>query len=89
MRRKKKTINQFPVDFPLKVIGKDEDDFEEFVLTIVRKHFANLTESAVSSRTSKDGKYLAVTVKLIAESKEQLDALYLDLSKQDRILMAL
>lgn len=89
MARKKKTITQFPIDFPLKVIGKDEDDFEGFVLSIVRRHFPKIPENAMSSRKSKDGNYLAVTVNLLADRKEQLDALYLELSKHERILMAL
>lgn len=89
MARKKKTKPQFPAVFPLKVIGKNNDNFEEFVLSIVRKHFANLADNAVSSRTSKDGNYLAVTVNLTADRKEQLDALYMELSKHERVLMAL
>ncbi|MGE5224400.1 MAG: YbeD family protein [Omnitrophica WOR_2 bacterium] len=89
MARKKKTITQFPIDFPLKVIGRDEDNFEDFVLSIVKRHFPEISKNAVSSRKSKDGNYLAVTVNLLADRKEQLDALYLELSKHERILMAL
>jgi uncharacterized protein len=43
----------------------------------------------VTSRPSRGGKYLAVTVTFVAESRPQLDALYLEISQTKRILMAL
>ena len=80
---------KYPCSFPIKVFGKVEDAFESFVVAIVRKHVPELPEENVTSRMSAGGRYLAVTATFIAYSREQLDALYTELSTHDRILMVL
>ena len=82
-------VFEFPCPFPIKVFGHDQDNFEEFVVSIVQRHIPQLGTDAVTTRPSRDGKYVAVTVTFTAENLEQLDALYLDLSGQQRILMLL
>ena len=79
---------EFPLIFPLKVIGRNADDFEGFVVSVVKTH-APLSAQTVSTRLSQGGKYLAVTVTFVAESREQLDAIYLELSGNKRVLVAL
>lgn len=83
------SLLQFPCKFSLKIFGIASDQFEIEVLSIVRKHVKDLTEDAIRNRRSKDGKYLAITVTITATSKEQLDALYQDLSASPQVLMAL
>jgi hypothetical protein len=85
----RKDIFEFPCLFPIKVFGQDQDDFEAFVVSVIRRHVPQLDPQAVATRPSRDGKYLAVTVTFTAESLEQLDALYLELSGQQRVLMLL
>jgi putative lipoic acid-binding regulatory protein len=79
---------EFPLVFPLKVIGLNHNDFEAFVVSIVHTH-APLSAHTVTTRPSQAGKYLAVTVTFVAESREQLDAIYQELSGNKRVLMAL
>ncbi|HEY4723266.1 MAG TPA: DUF493 domain-containing protein [Anaerolineae bacterium] len=43
----------------------------------------------MTSRTSNGGKYLSVTATFIADSREQLDGLYQELSDHARVLMLL
>lgn len=83
------TLFEFPCSFPLKVIGRGVDGFEDLVLPIVRRHVPDLDEDAVTSRPSRAGRYLALTITFIAESKEQLDALYCDLGAHERVVMVL
>jgi hypothetical protein len=78
---------QFPCSFPLKAIGAGVDDFEALVVSIVRRHAPGI--DAVASRPSAGGKYLGVTVTFVAESREQLDALYRELSAHPRVVMLL
>ena len=59
------------------------------MLDIVRRHVPDLPEDASHSRLSRGGKYLAVTVTFVAESREQLDALYRELSAHPRVVMLL
>jgi uncharacterized protein len=79
----------FPCSFPLKVFGHDTGDFEALVLEVVRRHVGGDEDLAVTSRPSSGGKYLAVTVTFTAESRQQLDALYFELSQNQRVLMTL
>jgi len=76
---------EFPGTFPLKTIGVGVEDFEALVVAIVRKHVPGFAGDAVSSRLSSGGRYLAVTTTFIAESREQLDALYIELSSHARV----
>lgn len=79
----------FPCEFLIKVFGFASDQFEKETLTIIRKHVAELKENALKHRLSKDGKYLALTITITAESQEQLDQIYRDLSANPLVLMAL
>lgn len=80
---------QFPCDFPIKVVGKANPEFETFVYTTVHKHFPHLMEGSLQTRLSKDGSYLAITVVVPATSKEQLDALYSELTANEQVIIAL
>lgn len=80
---------KFPCEFPIKVVGLASEEFETFVLTTIRKHFPDIAEAALQMNPSKDGKYLAITVIVNAESKEQLDATYMDLTSNKLVLIAL
>jgi len=79
----------FPCSFPLKVFGHDRDDFEALVVSVVRRHVTDDEELEVYSRRSNGGRYLAVTVTFTAQSRQQLDGLYLELSQNERVLMTL
>ena len=83
------TLLSFPCEFPVKIVGLASDTFEVAVLSIMTTHFSDITEGAIKSRNSKGGKYLSLTIMVTAESQEQLDAMYRDLSAHDAVLMAL
>ncbi len=82
-------VIEYPIDFPLKVIGVDEVDFEPFVVEIVRRHVPDLLEENIISRLSSGNRYRAVSFQFIAESRAQVDALYAELSSQARVLLIL
>ena len=84
-----KSAIPFPCDFPIKAMGHATGNFEITVLEIVRRHAPDLTEGAFKSRPSSNGKYLSVTVTIRAESRKQLDAIYMDLTACEHVLMAL
>ena len=79
----------FPCVFPVKVMGANQDDFEHLVLAIIQKHATLAAEKAVTSRLSKGGKFLSLTVHIHAENQAQLDAIYRELSAHERVLMML
>jgi putative lipoic acid-binding regulatory protein len=83
------SLLEFPCDYPIKVMGRAEPGFDMMVVELVRRHAPDLKEGAVSSRPSRGGKWVSVTVTLRAESKSQLDAIYLDLTTHEKVVMAL
>lgn len=83
------TLLTFPCSFPLKVIGKDEQDFTSLVVAIVRKHVPQLRDDSVQRTLSGGGKYVSLTMIFTAESKEQIDALYRELSEHESVLVVL
>ncbi|MEN4041941.1 MAG: DUF493 domain-containing protein [Anaerolineaceae bacterium] len=82
-------VLKFPTSFPLKVIGRNEDDFETYVVRLVARHVPYLDGGEVSSRQSSQGKYLSVTLTFIAESRAQVDAIYMDLTASQRVVFVL
>lgn len=80
---------EFPCNFPVKAMGLAGTDFDLLVVEIVGRHAGPLREGAVSSRPSSNGKYVSVTVVIQAQSKQQLDAIYNELTAHERVLMAL
>lgn len=79
----------FPCDFPLKVMGRHNDDFRSVALGIVHKHVARDAIGNIEERPSKDGKFLSLTYNIRAHSKEQLDALYRELTSCEKVLIVL
>lgn len=80
---------QFPCAFPVKAMGLATEGFDALVVSIVRRHAPDVSESAVTARASAEGKYLAVTVTIQARSRAQLDAIYQDLVAREEVLVAL
>ena len=83
------TLLDFPCDFPIKAFGKHNEEFDDFVVALVRRHVPDLGEGAVTTNASKKGKFLCVTVTIRATSKAQIDAIYMELTGHERVVMAL
>ena len=79
----------FPCRFPIKATGRADGDFAAVVVEIVRRHAPGFDDSAVTSRASSGGKWLAVTVTIEAQSKAQLDAIYQELTDHPGVVWAL
>ena len=79
----------FPCEYPVKVIGKDEDNFFEFVLDLVTRHAPELSPDDFSAPRSGGGKYVSVSVSFIAQSRAQVDGLYKELGQHQRVIVAL
>ncbi|MEQ1528967.1 MAG: DUF493 domain-containing protein [Methylococcales bacterium] len=83
------TLLEFPCQFPIKAMGKNDVELDIIVIEIVRRHVPDIKEGALMSRPSKAGNYIAITITIDATSKQQLDAIYQDLSSHPHVLMAL
>ena len=89
MQPTEESLLEFPCDFSIKAMGRAEPGFDILVVELVRRHVPDIREGAISSRASKGGKWVSITVTITAESKAQLDAIYLDLSAHEKIVMTL
>jgi len=79
----------FPTDFPIKVMGRRDEGFAQAIVAVVLRHAPDYDPSTMEMRPSKAGKYLSLTVTIVARSREQLDALYAELSAHPMVLMVL
>src|SRR5262249_29870912 len=71
---------KFPTDFPIKVMGRHDSNLRELTRDIVERHAGPLNETRIRSRASSDGNFLSVTYVVQATSREQLDAIYRELT---------
>ncbi len=83
------SLLEFPCEIDIKVIGRRTDGLRRIVLGIVSAHCGAVDDSSVSERRSSEGTYLSVTVTVVAETRDQIDALYRELTASDHVLMAL
>ncbi|KJV05435.1 YbeD family protein [Methylocucumis oryzae] len=79
----------FPCQFPIKAMGRVDIELDLLVLEIIQKHASIVSPSAVRTRASKKGTYVSVTVTIEATSKQQLDAIYQELTAHPAVLAAL
>ena len=83
------TLLEFPCEFPVKAMGLTCMELEMAVIEIINRHVDNLGEGAVSTKPSKNGKYTAITITIVAHSKQQLDNIYIDLTACEHVSIAL
>jgi putative lipoic acid-binding regulatory protein len=82
-------LQQFPSDFPIKVMGRRDSDLRALTQAIVERHAGPLSDASVKTRTSTDGNFVALTYTIRAQSREQLDSIYRELTACKSVLMAL
>jgi putative lipoic acid-binding regulatory protein len=82
-------LQEFPSEFPIKVMGRHDSDLRALTQAIIERHAGPLAETSVRTRTSADGNFLALTYLVHATSREQLDAIYRELTACKSVLMAL
>jgi hypothetical protein len=70
------SLLEFPLDFPIKVMGERVDHFAQTIVEIVRLHAPDFDPATLELRASKGGRYLSVTATVRATSRAQLDELY-------------
>jgi putative lipoic acid-binding regulatory protein len=83
------SLQEFPSEFPIKVMGRRDGDLRALTQAIIERHAGPLPETSIRTRTSGDGNFLALTYLVHATSREQLDAIYRELTACKSVLMAL
>lgn len=71
------SLIEYPSAFPIKVMGVHSDDFVLAVIEIARMHDPVFDpDQHVEKRPSSGGKYLGLTITVMAVNRDQLDAIY-------------
>ncbi len=83
------SLMQFPMDFPIKIMGVRADTFAEEVSVVLRRHAPDFDPATLEMRTSRQGTYLGLTATIRAVSREQLDALYRELTAHPLVKVVL
>lgn len=80
---------EFPARFPVKAMGKPEFNIRQVILDVMDVCKAPYEPYSISENHSKSGKYVSVTVYIMAQSREQLDAIYEALADRPEVAMTL
>ena len=80
---------QFPCEFPIKVMGRDSESFRSLTLAIVERHAGRLAAESITERLSRQGRFLALTYTIRAQSRAQLDLIYQELTDSGIVLVSL
>ncbi len=83
------TLLEFPCHFPLKIMGQAEETLAQVVLEIVTRHAPGFDGATMEMRASSGGKYVSLTCTVMATSKPQLDALYMELTSHPLVKVVL
>ena len=79
MTESNEDVFKFPCDYPIKVFGLNQPDLINTISTIVESHVGKLHSNQISLKNSSKGKYVSVTIRIIATSRKQLDSINEDL----------
>jgi putative lipoic acid-binding regulatory protein len=83
------SLIKYPCSFPIKVMGKSQENFVTTICTIVQNHAPDFNHTTVEIKHSTKGGYLSVTCTIVATSRIQLDALYQELFDHPMVTMVL
>jgi putative lipoic acid-binding regulatory protein len=79
----------FPCDFPVKVMGRDTPEFHDTARALVEKHTGPLDDSHYQCASSRNGRFVSITVTVPARSQQQIDDIYREVTAHEDVLMAL
>jgi putative lipoic acid-binding regulatory protein len=83
------SLIEYPCEFPLKIVGHAKAGYAQAVLEVVQRHAPDFDAGTMEMRPSSKGKYLSLTCTIRATSREQLDALYVELGNHPLVVWVL
>ncbi len=83
------TLLEFPCAFPIKIMGRESAKFHVLARALVEKHAGPITDDAIYSSLSRNESFVSITITITAQSQQQLDDIYREITSHDDVLMAL
>ncbi len=78
-------LYEFPCAYVIKAIGEDDGGLEALVRGVISGHLEPETELQIQTRPSTNGRFSTISVTIQAESRQQLEEIYGELSRQPSI----
>lgn len=89
MTEERKTLIEFPCDFPLKIMGANEAAFTPAIVDVIIEHAPDFDRETVVIRPSSKGNYVSLTCTVRATSQLQLDTIYRALTSHPMVKVVL
>lgn len=86
---RQESLIDYPSLFPIKVMGLKVDGLVHAITHVAHQFDPAFDASTIELRESKGGKYIGVTITVMATSREQLDELYRTLSTHPMVKVVL
>lgn len=86
---KEEKLLDFPCDFPIKMMGREQPEFRDAAVALIERHTGKIRSDAIRTALSRNGNFLSVAIMIKAQSQQQLDDIYSDLTEHEEILVAL
>jgi len=80
---------EFPCDYPIKVIGENGVELRQQVVAIMQRHAGEVDETRITERVSREGRFVSVTVTIVATGEPQLKNIHADLKATGVVKMVL
>ena len=80
---------EFPCDYPVKVMGRSVPEFELTIIEVFERHDPGFDRERMTSRASREGKFVSLTVFITATGKPQLEALHEELMATGLVQMVI
>lgn len=80
---------EFPMDYPLKVLGEARFPLADIVAEILLRHVPDFDPNTITLRPSSGGKYVSVTTSVYVTHKGQINGMYADFAAAEEIRMVL
>ena len=76
---------KFPCEFPISVMGVNVPEYKEKIFAILKKHVPELEEKNLKTAFSANKKYCSLKTRFTAQSREQMDELYKELTAHELV----
>ena len=80
-----KTELKFPCDFPISIMGMNVPEYKETIFAILKKHVPEVNMSDLKTAYSANKKYCSLKTRFTAQSREQMDELYKELTAHELV----
>ena len=79
----------YPCVFPVKIVGECCSEFEANVFSVMKRYVEDLSAEKIGRKLSQGGKYLSLTINIVAKDREYIEKLYAELNAQEKVIMVI